>query len=58
MPANRNASARRAARVEEVFGPALPEATEDERARQRVQDGDDDEERYLRERPPHHEHPA
>jgi hypothetical protein len=54
MWADRNESARRAARLDAVFGHVLPDVTEDERARQQVEDRAD-EDLYLRERPPHHE---
>jgi hypothetical protein len=54
MTADRNESSRRAARIDEVFPHVLSGLTGEDRERSARQDVDD-EERYLRERPPHHD---
>jgi hypothetical protein len=57
MPAQGNESARRAARRDEVFGVVFADRVGGEREPESGDDVDD-EDRYLRERPPHHEGPA
>jgi hypothetical protein len=54
MTADRNESWRRAARIDEVFPDVPSDLTGEDRERSSPQDLDD-EGRYLRDRPPHHD---